>query len=112
MFNSVAFAQSDARYLKQNEPAPFTGYLITPDKAESVRVMKIELDSEKKINSLLLDEQKIYEQRLNLSKDHVESLSKQLADRGNNPTLLVIGGFTVGAVITGLVAYGVARSIR
>lgn len=107
-----AYGADDVSYLKKGDPAPFTGYLISPEKADSIREMKIDLDTQKQINGLLLDNQKIYEQRVDNLRKQSEDLAKQVETMKDSSMFTKVGFFVLGSVLTGLVAYGTTRVLR
>lgn len=103
---------NDVKFLKTGDQAPFTGYLITPEKADKVHDLDAALKSTQKINSLLLDEQKIYEQRLSNSRQDAESLSKEVQSQRESALFTKIGFFILGAAVTTGLAFGVSRATR
>jgi hypothetical protein len=107
-----AYGGDDVIHLDKGSPAPFSGFLITPDKADSIRNMKIDLDTANKVNAVLLDNQKIYEERVNNYKSHSEDLAKQVESLKDNSMLSKVGFFVLGAAVTGLVAYGTTRALK
>lgn len=107
-----AYGADDVVYLNKGASAPFTGYLITQEKADSIREMKIDLDTQKQVNALLLDNQKIYELRVDNFKKQSDDLSKQVETMKDNTMFTKIGFFVLGSVLTGLVAYGTTRALK
>lgn len=100
----------DAKYLEQGKPAPFTGYLITSEKAEKIRLMDIDLTTERRVNSALKDENAFLTQRLENSKTHIQHLQSEVARKDD--FWVKTGYFIAGALVTGLIAYGTVRAIR
>lgn len=107
-----AYGAEDVTYLKQGEQAPFTGYLISPEKADSIRNMKIDLDTLKQVNGLLLDNQRVYEQRVENLKKQSLDLSEQVEKSRDNSMFSKVGFFILGSVVTGFIAYGATRAVK
>jgi hypothetical protein len=106
--HSVALAD-DAKYLTKDTPAPFTGYLISPEKAEKVRLMDIDLKAALKTNQLLQGENDLLEQRLqNMTTANVE-LAKQIND---NSIWGKVGIFVLGAATATVIAFAAVRAVR
>jgi hypothetical protein len=104
LVSSNTFAQ-EAKYLTKDTPAPFTGFLITPEKAEKVREMDIDLRLTTKTNEILTKQNE-------LLLGQVDSLSKKVVEARDDSTWNKIGYFIIGAGITGLLGYGIYRSAK
>lgn len=111
LLSSISYA-GDVVPLNSGDKAPFTGYLISQETANSIRINKIDLDSTKKILSLTQDENKLLELRITNANGEVDRLSKQLVTERSGDILSKVGFFVLGAVITGFVAYGTTRIIK
>lgn len=98
--------------LKKSDPAPFAGYLITPAKVQKIYQLQVDLDAEKHVNQLLTSEQALYDKRIANAQNEVDSLSKELSENRDKSIFTKAGYFIFGAVVTGVIAYGVARSMR
>lgn len=96
--------------LHQGDKAPFDGILLTPDNAKALDDMKIDLETQKKVNGLQREDNEFYAQRLTLYKTETESLSKQLTEQRDSSIYSKIGFFILGAGITGLLGYGIYKS--
>lgn len=107
----VGLAADDVKYLKTNEPAPFSGYLITAEKVQKIHDIQVERDSYMHINKLMGEENAIIEARLKNSQVQADALSKRLIETKDNEFLKSIGFFVLGAVITGGIAYGATRAV-
>ncbi len=103
---------ADAKYLREGEKAPFSGYLIDDEQAEKVRNLKIDLGTLEKVNVSMGTENEIMVRRLNNSNAHIDSLAKQLVDSRDEGFFTKAAYFMGGAVITGVIAYGAARAVR
>jgi hypothetical protein len=95
----------DAKYITKDTPAPFTGFLITVDKAEKIRLMDIDLRLSNTTNEILTKQN-------DLLKGQVDHLSKELVDSRDSNIWGKIGFFLIGAVLTGGIAIGVSRAVR
>jgi hypothetical protein len=100
----------DAVFLPINKPAPFTGYLITPDKANSIRNDSIDLSTQVHVNSNLTQENALLNQRLTNSQQQGDYLSKQLVSERDSSFLSKAAFFVFGAAVTGLISYGIYKS--
>ncbi len=107
-----SFAGGKSLSLLQGSPAPFTGYLIDQEKADSIRDITIDRDSGKKINELLSQENVLLSQRLSNSHQENDILAKRLAEARSDSTFNKIGYFILGALVTTGIAYGVAQTIK
>lgn len=106
--NSV-FAD-DVKYLKEKEPAPFAGYLISPERADRVRQHELDYDFANKENELLKSETAILDERIKFANDTNAQLSKQVVDaRGSSDKFWpFVGGVTLGI----LASWAASRAIR
>jgi hypothetical protein len=107
---NFCYAES-VKVVKKGETVPFDGVLFTKEKEKEVR-NNIE-NSEKKIITLAkLNELDIINKRLEL----YQNKSRELADREvkneNNTFLKNSLYFLSGALITGLIGYGVIQAYR
>lgn len=95
------------QYLKIGEPAQCTGYLFSPEQEFKVRVttereeiLKNMIEKHVEINSIL-------EKRLDNSIDYNDYLSKELREEKRNSFWVNTLYFTLGAVLTGIIATNV-----
>jgi hypothetical protein len=102
----------DAKYLDKGAVAPFSGYLIDQSKADKIRNMTIDLDSSKRVNILLNEENDVLKQRITNSRDENTDLAKRITDMKDSTFLGKVGFFVLGAAITGAIAYGTAKAMR
>ena len=114
---SSAFADDSAVSLDQNQKAPFSGILITTDQAQTLRKNTLERDDLKLINDSLNNQIKLYqsnetlyEHKSQILYDQNIKLTESLNTSRESGTLEKIGYFALGALATGLVAYGVYRT--
>jgi hypothetical protein len=111
LISNLALAD-DAKYLRQNDLAPFSGYLISPEKAEKIRLMDIDLNTSRKIVEGLNEENQILDLRLKAAKDHIDFQAKELVEARDQGFFTKTGYFLLGAIITGLISYGAAQAYR
>lgn len=109
---SNVMADDEAVFLKKGTPAGYDGYEITPAQAEKARKNSIDLGSQLKINSALVDENNVITQRLTNAQQQDTFLSKQLEAEKDNGIFSKVGFFVLGSLVTGLVAYGTAKAIK
>jgi len=109
----------DVKFVRQGEPSPFTGYLFSVEKEKELRLLdqklefaNMKVDLLKKSNELQNEMLTISAQRSEMYKTNSDSLSKQLADHKSDNFWKNTLYFSLGAVLSGVVAYGVSRSVR
>ena len=112
LISNIAVADGDAIFLEQGKTAPFTGYLITQDKANKIRLMDIDLQIANKLNTGLQSENDILRQRLDNSQQQIDILSKRVIEAKDDSFFSKAGYFILGSLITGLIGYGVYRSSK
>ena len=107
----------DVKYLIQNSPAPFTGYLISTDTEKDFRIMNDELEYEKKINVSLKNVTKAYEDtnvvmqtRITNQETQIDHLTKKLGD--SDSLFSKIGMFLLGSVVATAITFSVAKASR
>lgn len=110
---------ADVAYVERGNPAPFTGFLFSPDQEKQLRLtdQKLEFCTEK--TNLLkesLETQneviKFSNQRVELYKTQSDNLAKQVTEIKDDSFWKNSLYFLVGATLTGLVAYGYSRATR
>lgn len=113
----LAFAQ-DVSYLEKGSPAPYTGYLFSPQKEREIRLTTETLkycDKSKEMALSILQDyetkDKITADRMNLRDQQIDSLSKRLVDAKDDSFLSKAGFFILGALVTGGIAYGLTRTL-
>jgi hypothetical protein len=103
---------ADTTLLNKGDQAPFKGYLITEEAATKAYHLGLELESKKRIVTLMETENNLLNQRLTLYKDQSKELADQLVSANSTSMWVKTGYFVLGAVLTGLVAVGVSKTIR
>lgn len=101
-----------AVYLPKTSPAPFAGYLISPDTATKVRLMKIDNDELTKTNVYLQQDNDLYVKRLDNMKDYNDKLASENVSLRENSIWSKLGFFLLGAAVTTGIAFGVSRATR
>lgn len=111
-FNSLA----DVKFLDKNEPAPFAGYLFSPDKEKEARIGLVEKDyykqlteSQNRVIILNNDNEKIYTERLNLYRNQNAELQKELANQRSTSELQRWIYFGAGIFLSGFAVWGASR---
>lgn len=111
--SAFAFATDDVDsvYLETGKPAPYTGYLLTPEAANQVKLHILnEMVMNRRIsnqNAMMED----YEHRIN----NYETQTAQLEDRlekTDTGFFQKAAFFFLGSIVTGLVSYGVVKTLR
>lgn len=102
-------AEDKVKYLGQNDPAPYAGYLFTPEATKQLRVDAIELDGSKRLNQYYSEQINTYETRLKDYQQQNNELSSRLAS-SDTSFFSKAGYFIFGAVLTGMIAYGVYKT--
>ena len=96
--------------LNQGQPAPYTGFLLSRDKVDSVYKLSIDLDFQTKKADILSSENQLLISQNDRNKDFIETQSKQISSMKENSTFTKIAFFFLGAACATLVAYGAARA--
>lgn len=112
--SSISYADTsgDAAYLNLGDKAPFAGYLISPDKADKVRLMDIDLSTCKYTDNLKDEELTLAAQRLDNAKKEQQYLNDELVKTRSGEWLTKAGYFVLGVAATSLIAFGVSRTLR
>jgi hypothetical protein len=97
-------------FLKKGDPAKFDGYEITPQKTIDIRNLGIDMDTTKKINANLAEENNLLTQRLQNAQQQDNFLADQLNKERDTSFLSKAAFFVFGALTVGLVSYGVYRT--
>ena len=112
VFSLNALAEDTAKYLPKGEPAPFSGYLLSPEKADKVRLITIDLSLSKKTNDILTQQNTLLQTQVAQSQEHINNLNKTLVDSKDSAFLSKIGMFLLGATSATVIAWGVSRAVR
>ena len=116
---NIAFADEcpkEVMALKKGEPAPCSGVLFSPAKESAIfrdiTLYKKEIDLLNQKVTLLEKDQDFYQRRLDNMMQLNDSISKELARREQNSFFNNSLYFGTGALLTGLIAYGVVNGLR
>lgn len=114
--NNFCYAE-DAVYLIKDNPAPFSGILISTDKAQELRKNTLELDIQKQVNlsltrsiDLYKNNELLYDKKIETLTDYNSKLSEALYKANNGSTVEKIVYFGLGAVLTGFASYGIYKA--
>lgn len=117
LISSISFAQ--VQHLDKGQAAPFEGYIFSLEAERANRKSLLDLDvykaldeSNKRMLELRVQENQILTQQYNLWKTQSESLSKQLVESNNNSFWKSLLYFSLGALVTTGIAFGVTRATR
>lgn len=109
---SYAGCNNPVTYLKENEPAKCDGYLFTPEKELDVRT-KISnyerLETVIQKQDALID---ILSKRIDIQVQQNINLSNELQRKETETYWQKAGFFLLGAILTGVIAYGTVQSLK
>lgn len=112
---NMCFAQ-DVKVLKKGESAPFDGVLFTKELERQIRNDKIIADEKIRVltelNDLSTKENKVITSRLELYQQKSLQLVELNNKMENSSFIKNAGYFIAGALITGVIGYGVIQAYR
>lgn len=109
---SSALADGGNVVVAKGQSCPFNGILLTPENAQTLDVQKYNLGSCTKISALKDDENSLLTQRVTNANDEVDRLSKQLAAKQDNSFWHDVAFFALGVGVTGLISYGLVKTLK
>lgn len=119
IFQTNQSSASDTIALIKDQPAPFSGVLMSSDKAKVVRTQLLERDTllqEKdsftKSLALYADIESLNNQKVGLLTNENERLSKQLGAASTTSNWERGFYFALGTLATGLIFYAASQSVR
>jgi len=98
--------------IKKGAPAPYDGYVIDSDQEKTFRGINEKSKLYESKILILKDLQVNRESMVAFHKKRAESYAESLSKEQSRATLGTIAGFTVGVLITGLVAVGLKKAMR
>lgn len=101
----------DVEPIKKGDPAPATGFFVSQSEMKKLRKINEEKKLLEKENLKLKDLQVSYKRRLDLEKKYSDELSSSLASEKFVGNIKGIGGFLIGALLTGIVSYGTVKAL-
>ena len=114
--NTCFAADPDAVALNKNDPAPFSGVLLSNDKANQLKNTSIERDEYKLINDSLTrsvklyrDNETIYDNKVNVLLQQNDKLAVSLYDARQTTMWEKFGYFFLGVAATTAAVYGVKK---
>lgn len=115
LFSFVAYA-GDVTHIEKDTPAPYTGYLFTPEKTNEVKNVVVERDGLLKLNESLTkslqlqsDIAELNQKKVNILLQQQEDLSKTLYDQRSMSNLERMLWVGAGILIVGVSIYGVSQ---
>lgn len=111
----ISFADTcDVAPIKQGQPAPCDGYYFNKDAENRAEQARDDADFYKKLSNaqgyksgILQDENDVLQKRLNLYIQESKDLSEAKAKSETTETLIRVGYFTLGVLVTALIARNV-----
>lgn len=107
---AVSFGQ--VKYIEKDTPAPYTGFLFTPEKEQQIRLTLIEHDFLKLELEVYKDTNKLLQERANLWQKQSTELANELVKKERLTFWQNTLYFGLGAILTGVLAVGVSRAVR
>lgn len=104
ILSSPSFAADSVVHLQKNDPAPYTGFLLSPERAERVRTISIEHDTLQKINKDLNGINTTLKTQIKNCNNENSLLSNNTKDTS---VWVKAGYFLLGVVITGAIVKAV-----
>ncbi len=115
----IAPARADFDLLEQTQPAPYRGYLITPEREKKLRLMSEELDLYKGLaenNKKILENYKesvsLYQERLNVAQKDNSELNDKLRKHEEYTFWKYAGMFTLGILTSVATAFAVSQAVK
>jgi len=108
---SPAFAE-DVTLLKEGQPAPWAGFLLTREKVEKVYKLDLDLQLQTKQSEIYSQQLKLTQDQLERNNKFIDEQSKRIVSMQENSIWTKIGFFVIGSVITGAIAYGVTTTLK
>jgi len=95
--------------IKQNDPSPCNGYVISKETEEQIRV---DITKYKKTIANLEETEKHYETTLKFDRETMKIYEDKLRNEQNFTSWEKVLYFGMGALITGAIAYGTVKTLR
>lgn len=102
----------NAVYLPKGSVTPFEGYLFDQEKAEKVRNLKIDYDTTNRLLDNYKGENAVIMERLANAQEHNKVLAQRIVDLKDDNFFNKVGYFVLGAVVTGVISYGVVQTLK
>ncbi len=109
LFSISCLADQPSVALSQGQPAPYAGVLVDPSRVQRIDNLQLDYDHLQKVDSLKDEDIKVLNDRVNNANLEVQDLSKRVVSQDKYSEWKVIGGFVLGAVLTGAMGYSVYR---
>lgn len=116
VFINTAFAEEEALHLQKGTPAPYSGVLLSVEKATEVRQNLIELKTLRAINDSYVKSVQLYEESIQLNNqknklllDRNEKLTEELGQIRSSSDFQKILWFSLGVLASGFAVYGAKK---
>jgi len=111
LYSCDSWAEPVVKYIEKNTPAPYSGYLFTPDGERKLRLTDQELNYYKSLNESLTTINKAQEDNLNKFQQKIDLKDKRIDDLENkDPKWLQLAAFVLGAFVTTVLVFGVGHT--
>lgn len=113
------YSVAQVKYIEKDTPAPYTGYLFTPEKEKETRFKLIDLDYYKKLSEVnterlkvSYEQQEVLEKQVTVWRDSSTKLASELASRQSRDFWENLMYFGLGALITVGLTYSVNQASK
>jgi len=112
IFNFTIASAEDVVLLNKDQPAPFTGFLVTKEKVEKIYHLDLDLQLKTKESEIYKQQLLLTQDQLKRNNEFIDTQSKRIVEMQDNSIFTKIGYFILGSIVTGAIAYGVTTTLR
>lgn len=98
--------------LTNGQPAPYTGYLFTPEAEQKARLANDELKYYKDVNDTLTKINSYNKQQVDLLQQKSDLYRTELDKKDKTSYLENVGFFALGVLVTGVLASSLAHNLK
>lgn len=109
LWSANCLADQPSVALSQGQSAPYAGVLVDPARVQRIDNLQLDYDHLVKVDSLKDQDVQVLNDRVNNLSKVNEALNDKLVNQDNSSTWKIIGGFALGAILTGFISYGTYR---
>jgi hypothetical protein len=107
----LSLADENTVHLDKGEPAPFSGFLLDPARAQRAHLIDLDLQTCIKVSDLKSQEIEIGNTRIINANKEIDHLSERLA-KEQDTFWKSVGMFVLGAATATAVAFAASRAVR